>query len=157
MTISNLTQPATIAANAVRLDNCINGNPRYYLQAYDFTDATGALYRPAYVKAYRGKRFGAGWVLSSYSLENDIRDAIASVELREAPWATYSLTQGEFTANISDNSGHAQDGSSYWVNVCIDSGDSFGGQQVIKSRSYSSIKAAQRGAVAMMTKMGAVS
>lgn len=71
---------------------------------------------------------------------------------------TYSLTQGEFTANISDNSGHAQDGSSYWVNVCIDvTGDNFGGHQVIKSRSYSSMKAAQRGAVAMMTKMGAVS
>ena len=69
---------------------------------------------------------------------------------------TASITQGEFTANIADNSGYAQDGSSYWVNVCIDSGDSFGGQQVIKSRSYSSIKAAQRGAVAMMTKMGGV-
>jgi len=67
-----------------------------------------------------------------------------------------SITRGEFTANINDNSGYAQDGSSYWVNVCIDSGDSFGGQQVIKSRSYSSLKTAQRGAVSMMTKLGAV-
>lgn len=65
------------------------------------------------------------------------------------------ITRGEFTANINDNSGHAQDGSSYWVSVCIDSGDSFGGQQVIKARGYSSLKTAQRGAVSMMTKLGA--
>ena len=70
--------------------------------------------------------------------------------------SAFSITQGEFTANINDNSGYAQDGSSYWVSVCIDSGDNFGGQQAIKSRSYSSLKAAQRGAVSMMTKLGAV-
>jgi len=70
--------------------------------------------------------------------------------------STLSITQGEFTANINDNSGYAQDGSSYWVSVCIDSGSgNFGGQQVIKSRSYSSLKTAQRGAVSMMTKLGA--
>jgi hypothetical protein len=63
---------------------------------------------------------------------------------------TLSITHGEFTANITDNSGYAQDGSSYWVNICIDSGDNFGGQQVIKSRSYSNIKTAQRGAIKMM-------
>jgi hypothetical protein len=66
-----------------------------------------------------------------------------------------SITQGEFTANINDNSGYAQDGSSYWVSVCIDSGDNFGGQQVIKSRSYSSLKTAQRGAVSLMAKLEA--
>ena len=64
--------------------------------------------------------------------------------------STLSITRGEFTANINDNSGYAQDGSSYWVNICIDSGDNFGGQQVIKSRSYSNIKTAQRGAIKMM-------
>tara|TARA_R110002074_G_scaffold289708_1_gene461531 strand:- start:31 stop:240 length:210 start_codon:yes stop_codon:yes gene_type:complete len=64
--------------------------------------------------------------------------------------STLNITHGEFTANITDNSGYAQDGSSYWVNVCIDSGDNFGGQQVIKSRSYSNIKTAQRGAIKMM-------
>ena len=63
---------------------------------------------------------------------------------------TLSITHGEFTANITDNSGYAQDGSSYWVNICIDSGDNFMGQQVIKSRSYSNIKTAQRGAIKMM-------
>ena len=64
--------------------------------------------------------------------------------------STLSITHGEFTANITDNSGYAHDGSSYWVNICIDSGDNFGGQQVIKSRSYSNIKTAQRGAIKMM-------
>ena len=152
----NTYTTSEITEEALRLKNCINGNPRYYISAVMF-HRDGDFYRPKFCNKYTGKRYGAGWVFTSYSLENDIRDAIASVELREAPWATYSLTQGEFTANISDNSGHAQDGSSYWVNICIDSGDNFSGQQVIKSRSYSSIKAAQRGAVAMMTKMGAVS
>ena len=64
--------------------------------------------------------------------------------------STLSITHGELTANITDNSGFAQDGSSYWVNICINSGDNFGGQQVIKSRSYSNIKTAQRGAIKMM-------
>ena len=68
---------------------------------------------------------------------------------------TKTLTQGQFTANISDNSGYAQDGSSYFVSICIDSGENWGGQQVIKSRSYSNLKTAQRGAVSMMTKLGA--
>ena len=64
--------------------------------------------------------------------------------------STLSITHGELTANITDNIGYAQDGSSYWVNICINSGDNFGGQQVIKSRSYSNIKTAQRGAIKMM-------
>jgi hypothetical protein len=68
---------------------------------------------------------------------------------------TKTITQGQFTANISDNSGYAQDGSSYLVSICIDSGDNWGGQQVIKSRSYSNHKTAQRGAMSMMTKLGA--
>ena len=68
---------------------------------------------------------------------------------------TKTITQGQFTANISDNSGYAQDGSSYFVSICIDSGENWGGQQVIKSRSYSNLKTAQRGAVSMMTKLGA--
>ena len=64
--------------------------------------------------------------------------------------STLIITHGEMTANITDNSGYAQDGSSYWVSICIDSGDNFMGQQVIKARSYSNIKTAQRGAIKMM-------
>lgn len=67
--------------------------------------------------------------------------------------STLSITNGEFTANITDNSGYAQDGSSYWVNICIGTRETYGnfdGQQVIKSRSYSNIKTAQRGAIKMM-------
>ena len=64
--------------------------------------------------------------------------------------SAFSITQGGLIANITDNSGYAQDGSSWWVNVCIDSGDNFGGQQVIKSRRYSNIKTAKRGAIKMM-------
>lgn len=64
--------------------------------------------------------------------------------------STLSITHGEFIANITDNSGYVQDGSSYWVSICIDGGDNFMGQQVIKARSYSNIKTAQRGAIKMM-------
>jgi hypothetical protein len=58
--------------------------------------------------------------------------------------STPSITHGELIANITAN------GSSYWVSICIDSGENFMGQQVIKSRSYSSLKTAQRGAIKMM-------
>jgi hypothetical protein len=58
--------------------------------------------------------------------------------------STPSIVQGELIANITAN------GSSYWVSICIDSGENFMGQQVIKSRSYSSLKTAQRGAIKMM-------
>ena len=69
--------------------------------------------------------------------------------------STLSIVQGGMIANITDNSGCPQDGSSYWVNVCVvNAVQEHGGwacsEQVIKSRSYSSLKTAQRGAVKMM-------
>lgn len=68
---------AEITDEAVRLTNCVNGNPRYYISAIMFRrDGTGEFYRPEYCRKYTGKRYGAGWVFSSYSLENDIRDAM---------------------------------------------------------------------------------
>jgi hypothetical protein len=65
-----------IAESALRLDNDINGNPRYYIPVYMFTNESGHMFRPKFCTKYRGKRFGAGWVFQSYSLENDIREAI---------------------------------------------------------------------------------
>ena len=51
----------------LRLDNCINGNPRYYLAQFltcelKARDAGGVM--------YRGKRFGYGWVFTTYDLQN---------------------------------------------------------------------------------------
>lgn len=66
-----------LAEAAERMDNDINGNPRYYIPVYLFTDADGVRYRPAGAVKYRGKRYGAGWVFQSYNLYDDLARAIA--------------------------------------------------------------------------------
>lgn len=65
-----------ITLESVKMNNDVNGNPRYYTPAYMFKDKQGEYYRPKHCRKYTGKRYGAGWVFCSYSLENDIRDAI---------------------------------------------------------------------------------
>ena len=68
-----------ITEDAVRLPHSTNGNPRYYVAAYNFRNVSGDFYRPAFADMYRGKKFGAGWVFTSYSLENDIRRSVESL------------------------------------------------------------------------------
>ena len=82
MTLSPIYHPLSeaaeieeIANDAIRLDNCINGNPRYYMGASSFRDMYGKFYRPAYVKAYRGKKYGSGWGITSYNLKADVAKA----------------------------------------------------------------------------------
>ena len=65
-----------IADAAIRLDNDVNGNPRYYVPVYMFSRDDGTFYRPKYCRKYTGKRYGAGWVFQSYALENDIRESM---------------------------------------------------------------------------------
>jgi hypothetical protein len=65
-----------IAESAIRLDNDVNGNPRYYIPLFMFSDASGNFYRPKYCRKYTGKKYGAGWIFQSYSLESDIRESI---------------------------------------------------------------------------------
>jgi hypothetical protein len=65
-----------ICRAATKLDLDINGNPRYYIPVYMFSDAEGRMYRPKFCTKYRGKQYGAGWVFQSYALENDVREAI---------------------------------------------------------------------------------
>jgi len=65
-----------IAESAIKLDNDVNGNPRYYIPVFMFSDASGNFYRPKYVTKYRGKKYGAGWIFQSYSLESDIRESM---------------------------------------------------------------------------------
>lgn len=64
---------AALVKSAKPLDNDVNGNPRYYWSCVSFCDETGAMYRPKYVNMYRGKKFGAGWVIQSYYLTDDVR------------------------------------------------------------------------------------
>ena len=65
-----------IVDSAIRMDNDVNGNPRYYIPVFMFTDSNGEFYRPKHCRKYTGKRYGAGWVFQSYALENDIRESI---------------------------------------------------------------------------------
>lgn len=75
--MQNLTLSAReIAESAIRLDNDVNGNPRYYIPVYLFWGTLGKGTRPLGATKYRGKRYGAGWVFQSYALENDIREAL---------------------------------------------------------------------------------
>ena len=64
-----------IAEEALRMTNCVNGNPRYYISAMMFR-RDGDFYRPNYCRKYTGKRYGAGWVFTSYNLERDISQAV---------------------------------------------------------------------------------
>ncbi len=66
-----------ITDSALRMNNDVNGNPRYYLPCFCFCDESGNMYRPAYAAKYRGKQYGAGWVFQSYSLERDILRALS--------------------------------------------------------------------------------
>ncbi len=69
--------PEEITNEAVKINNNANGNPRYYISVTMFRDdETNKFYRPQYCRKYTGKRYGAGWVFTSYSLENDIRKAM---------------------------------------------------------------------------------
>ena len=65
----------TLLNAAIKLDNDINGNPRYYIPAYLFKK-DGILFRPKYANKYRGKRYAEGWVYQSYSLENDLINSL---------------------------------------------------------------------------------
>jgi hypothetical protein len=65
-----------LAEFAIRLDNDVNGNPRYYLSIVAFCDESGKMFRPKFCTKYRGKRYGAGWVFQSYNLESDLKEAV---------------------------------------------------------------------------------
>ena len=69
--LSEAAEIKEIANDAIRLDNCINGNPRYYMGASSFRDMYGKFYRPAYVKAYRMSTF-VPW--DSFTWEWDINE-----------------------------------------------------------------------------------
>lgn len=61
-----------IAASAIRIDNDVYGNPRYYLPFFMLPRMSDDQRRKAGLAKYRGKRFGAGYVIQSYSLEHDL-------------------------------------------------------------------------------------
>lgn len=62
-----------------RLSNDVNGNPRYYIGVYELADLSGATVAEveavaikAGFRTYRGKRYGAGYVVVSYNLDQSL-------------------------------------------------------------------------------------
>lgn len=68
---------AAQVARFTRLDNDVNGNPRYYLPLYAIRGQATNQIHADYIKdalgltKYRGKAYGAGYVLQSYNIQAD--------------------------------------------------------------------------------------
>lgn len=60
-----------------RLSNDVNGNPRYYIGVYELADLAGATVAEveavrAGFRKYRGKKYGTGYVVVSYNLDQSL-------------------------------------------------------------------------------------
>lgn len=68
---------AAQVARFTRINNDVNGNPRYYLPLYAIRGQATNRIHADYIKdvlglvKYRGKKYGAGYVLQSYNIEAD--------------------------------------------------------------------------------------
>ena len=72
--------PSDIKESAIRLDNDINGNPRYYFPRYVWPKMDDKTRRnTGFLSLYRGKRYGAGYVMTSYNLDSDIEYALRAI------------------------------------------------------------------------------
>ena len=77
--MSELSNASELVQSAIRLDNDINGNPRYYLPIYMLPRMADKARLKAGLSRYRGKRFGAGYVIQSYSLEYDLSFVLQTI------------------------------------------------------------------------------
>jgi hypothetical protein len=57
---------------ALRLPLDVNGNPRYYLPLYLFPKMDNKTRSKLGLVKYRGKQYGAGYVIQSYNLKQDL-------------------------------------------------------------------------------------
>ena len=65
-------QIAEQVARFTRLNNDVNGNPRYYLPLYAIPETHADYIKDALgLVRYRGKKYGAGYVLQSYNIQAD--------------------------------------------------------------------------------------
>ena len=58
---------------SIRLKNDINGNPRFYIPCYYFSNGKAEFRRPNFANKYRGRQYGAGWVFQSYNLKEELK------------------------------------------------------------------------------------
>lgn len=59
--------------NFKRIDNDINGNPRYYLPIYLLKELTHKQINQCGGVKYRGKKYGAGYVFTTYNIHDEIQ------------------------------------------------------------------------------------
>ena len=72
--------PSDIKESAIRLDSDINGNPRYYFPRYVWPKMDDKTRKSTgFFALYRGKRYGAGYVMTSYNLLSDIEYALYAI------------------------------------------------------------------------------
>jgi len=71
--------PSDIKQSSIRLDNDINGNPRYYFPKYMWPKMDDKTRRSAGLALYRGKRYGAGYVMTTYNLDGDLDYALYAI------------------------------------------------------------------------------
>lgn len=65
------TKNGILERHFTRVDNDVNGNPRYYVPVYLFPDTmTEKQRKSAGLVKYRGTRYGTGYVVQSYNLES---------------------------------------------------------------------------------------
>lgn len=57
---------------ALRLPLDVNGNPRYYLPKYLLPAVDDKTRSKLGLVKYRGKQYGAGYVIQSYNLKDDL-------------------------------------------------------------------------------------
>lgn len=68
-----------VKESAIRLDNDINGNPRYYFPHYVWPKMDDKTRRSVGLSLYRGKHRGAGYIMKSYDLDGAIEYALSAI------------------------------------------------------------------------------
>jgi hypothetical protein len=84
--MSYITKTIEVNGNEIeiyRVNNCVNGNPRYVIHwlTLGLDDyASSQLTRSLGLSLYRAKWFGGGLVFSSYSIERDVAEMIQRIK-----------------------------------------------------------------------------
>ena len=77
--MSNIINVNGVDVEVTRINNCVNGNPRYVIHFLSIADTYNEalnIIRKIGGSKYRAKWFGGGLVFSSYSIESDLKQII---------------------------------------------------------------------------------
>ena len=71
----------SLVPRALRLPLDVNGNPRYYLPLYLLPKMDNKTRSKLGLVKYRGSQYGAGYVIQSYSLQDDLTFICKTLDL----------------------------------------------------------------------------